>query len=156
MDKLQRMDACAFVLATDPASGQPTGMAATWLTKCSHQPHIWVVAIRQNSHTLDLIRRSRRFTLAFATPDMQGDFTLFGTESGPAKMAKSSLNIEQTGQNLHIVGAHANYACQLELITSLDSEYQIVFGRVINECYTRGSSQLFYRGRNSLGQRQFD
>lgn len=155
MGKLQRIDACAFVLATDPASGRPTGMAATWLTKCSHQPHIWAVAIHQNSHTLDLIRRSRRFTLAFATPEMHGDFTLFGTESGPTKMAKSNLAIKQNGQDLHVAGAHANYVCQLERITYFDSEYRIVLGRAVKERYASGTNQLFYKGKNSLGQRQY-
>jgi flavin reductase (DIM6/NTAB) family NADH-FMN oxidoreductase RutF len=45
------------------SDGEMNAMAASWVTQCSFDPPLLMVAIRKDSHTYDLIQHARTFSL---------------------------------------------------------------------------------------------
>jgi flavin reductase (DIM6/NTAB) family NADH-FMN oxidoreductase RutF len=162
MNGLERLDTCAFVLSTDPQSLRASGLAATWLTRAAHKPVIWTVALLRNSYTLKLVLASHEFVLAFATPQLKKEFLYFGTVSAhdiQDKLNATGLRLgkfeDASVKTPLLLDAHANIACSVTTTSPSGSDYLLVSGRVLCQQGNAGTRQLFYKGKDAAGERQF-
>lgn len=90
-------------------------MAADWVTPVSARPFIVAAAVAPSRYTHSLVKRYREFVISVPRPEMLDDLWLVGTESGPSKLAKTSLRLKpatRVGAPV-IEGALANIECEV-------------------------------------------
>ncbi|MDB6056426.1 MAG: diguanylate cyclase [Verrucomicrobiales bacterium] len=61
-EALRRLPYALYILGVGN-EGETNAMAASWVTQCSFDPPLLMVAVRKDTHTYDLIKNSRAFTL---------------------------------------------------------------------------------------------
>lgn len=161
-----RVEHCVFLLSADPVTGRGSGMAVSWLQRSEHSPEMWTVSVHRRSHTLELIRRSGEFVLAFATPMLKEAFIHFGltsgAEPGSDKIAAAGLyTVAAQTPGIRtplLLAARANLVFRLCEIKepSLDGTHFQVSGRLVEAHYNPDAGdQLYYRGKNRHGERVF-
>lgn len=158
---MKRMDPCAFLLSTDSASGQASGMAVTWMNRCDKKS--WMVSVSQASNTMQLIRSSREFVLALASSSQADELTYFGSakgfKAGVDKLRDTGL-VTASFENPHIrtpmiADAYRNIACKVGGIMPVSADYAIVYGTIIEQQDNSSVEQLFYCGKDEHGIRRF-
>ncbi len=160
MQPLERFDTCAFVLTPGENGAAPSGMAVTWMARCSHEPPMWSISLHRDCHTLSLIQRSREFVLAIATPELQEAFTLFGTTSGRNTNKFATAGLATAPNPLPglkspcLPEAGLNYLCTVANIVPT-GDYFLITGIVRGTYQGRGSGQLFYRGKDANHERLY-
>lgn len=158
---MKRMDPCAFLLSTDAASGQVSGMAVTWMNRCDKQR--WMVSVKQSSYTMQLIRSSREFVLALASGEQASELTYFGSAKGHTggvnKLADTGLATYDMGDTRirtpGVEGAYRNIACRVGGIQPVSDEYAIVYGTIVVQHDNPTVEQLFYCGKDTAGMRHY-
>lgn len=152
------VDPVVFVLSVDK-NGKPNGMVAGWNMKVSYNPPTIAISLYENNNTQKLIRESKEFVIAYPSPEMQKDLEYFGSSSGVTddKFKQSGIKTAQGiyGKTPILADARINFECELISFVK-PSDHYVFFGTIKVAHLKEEKPQLFYKGRNSHGERVFD
>jgi len=118
--------------------GKISGMVADWISQVSHDPPLFMVALKKKGYTQNLIRESKEFIIAVANKDLEKAIGIFGYVSG-----KNVDKFEKTGLKLidskkinvpSLKDATMNLECKLEKEVDAGDHY-IFIGKVLNGNY---------------------
>ncbi|MGA3150371.1 MAG: flavin reductase family protein [Candidatus Saccharimonadales bacterium] len=146
-----------FVLSVD-ANGKPNGMAAGWNMKCSYKPPTLAVALQDTNNTHKLILESKEFVIAVPSPELRRQLEYFGSVSGADvdKFAESGIaTLPGTiGKTPLLADARVNFECRLHSYAK-PADHYVFFGTIIAAYLNEEKEQLFYTGRDKVGERTF-
>ena len=139
--------------------GRINGMAAGWNMKCSYEPPLMAVALKNNKYTQELIHETHEFVIAVPSPELQETLEYFGSISGREEDKISTSNIEllpaTTIKPPLVAQARTNFECRVESIVTAGDHY-IIIGEVLAAHYNADKDQLYFAGRDLAGKRVFE
>ena len=113
------------LVITKNAEGRVNLMAIGWVCICSDEPPMFLIGIDDHAYTLELIRESREFVIAYPSGAMAKETLYVGTTHGhhEDKGTQSDLQFAQATQvNVPLLAdAVANFECRLLDIITKDS-----------------------------------
>lgn len=104
------------LVLTKNAQGRVNAMAVGWVCLVSDEPPMFLVGIDDGAYTLELIRESREFVIAYPSQDMAKETLYFGTVHGHEidKLTESKLSLAP-GSKVSVPvlkDAVANFECR--------------------------------------------
>lgn len=139
-------------------TGKTNGMAAGWNVKCSYDPPLMAVALKNNKYTQELIHDTKEFVIAIPSPELKETLEYFGSVSGrdEDKLSVSQLKTQgSTKVKPPLVSeARANFECSVHKIITTGDHF-FVIGEVLAAHYNPDKDQLYFAGRDSQGNRVF-
>lgn len=145
----------AIAIAKD-AKGRYNPITLGWLMLASHQPPMIAIAVGRTRHSLEAIRRSGAFVLAFPSTAMTTDAVFHGTRSGRDldKLAECGTKTQPATEidGLLLSDAVANFECKLASEHAA-GDHIIFVGEVVAAHVNRdaGLSRLYTLGSERLG-----
>lgn len=139
-------------------NGSVNIMAAGWNVKCSYNPPMMAVALKNDKHTNALIQETREFVLAVPSPEMKEDLEYVGSVSGAQenKLEHSHLSLKKASevQVPLLLEARVNFECTLHEIVPTGDHF-LCIGNVVAAHYNPNKEQLYFAGRDQEGSRVF-
>lgn len=122
-----------FVLTADE-SGRADIMPAGWCMSCGQEPPLLAVALKEGRHTLELIRRTGEFNLAWAAPGQHDLITATGTCSGREvdKFARYRLTALPAAVNRAplLDGCAVTFECRLRY-DHPSGDHRLIVGEIV-------------------------
>ncbi len=151
------IEPAVFVLSIDE-NGKANGMAAGWNMKCSYDPPMLVVALKQTNNTQRLIQTSKEFVVAVPSPELHENLEYFGSVSGSEVDKFASSGIKTTPsvelKTPLLADARVNFECKLVNTVEAGDHYLFI-GEVVATHYNPEKEQLYFAGRDPQGNRIF-
>lgn len=105
------------LVLTKNAQGRVNAMAVGWVCLVSDEPPMFLLGIDDGAYTLELIRESREFVIAYPSQNMAKETLYFGKVHGHDvdKVTESKLSLEPgtVGSVPLLADAVANFECRL-------------------------------------------
>jgi len=122
------------LVTTRSAAGNPNVMALGWVAIASEEPLMFVLGIDEAAYTLELIRATRQFVVAFPSEAMGRPVLHAGSHHGRGrdKIAEAGLTVQKAvkvGAPL-VAEAVANFECELVNIFQ-PGDCPLVVGKVV-------------------------
>jgi flavin reductase (DIM6/NTAB) family NADH-FMN oxidoreductase RutF len=122
------------LVTTCSDDGRFNAMAVGWVTVASSDPLMFALGIADEAYTLELIRATREFVVAFPPEGMARGTLYVGSRHGRGRDKLSAAGIAvQPAEKVCaplVADAVANFECKLVRITK-PGDCPIVFGRVV-------------------------
>ena len=122
------------LVTTRGAAGNPNVMAVGWVTIASDEPLMFVLGIDEAAYTLELIRETRQFVVAFPSAAMGRSVLCAGSCHGRGrdKITEAGLAVQE-GVKVRaplVAEAVANFECELVDIYQ-PGDCPLVVGKVV-------------------------
>jgi flavin reductase (DIM6/NTAB) family NADH-FMN oxidoreductase RutF len=105
------------LVITKNKAGRINAMAVGWISIVSDEPAMFQVGIDDNAYTLELIRETKEFTIAYPSKEMAKEVLYFGTTHGhnedKAKNSKLAFIPAKKIDGALLEDAVANFECKL-------------------------------------------
>ena len=141
--------------------GKHNPITLGWSMFTSHNPPMLAISVGLQRHSLDAIRQSGEFVIAFVSPEMAGDTLYFGTYSGrdEDKLAVRGTKTQPATEidSVILSDAVSNFECVLD--GELQTHDHVIFaGRVVASHMNQdpGVQRLYNVGKKVLRGVQFE
>jgi flavin reductase (DIM6/NTAB) family NADH-FMN oxidoreductase RutF len=122
-----------IVIAKD-SSGKFNPITLGWTMIVSGKPAMMAIAVAKSHYSIETIRHSECFTVAFPSADMADDALFFGSNSGrdTDKLAQSECETQSAEEidSVLLSNAVANFGCSLES-EMVAGDHIIFVGRIV-------------------------
>jgi len=147
-------ESCIFVIS---GGNKPNGMIAGWHMRCSMDPPLFAVSLKNNKNTHKLIRESKEFVVAVANKELEKELLFFGSRTGKDvdKFKETGIEIVK-GKSVKsplIKKATINYECVL--VDEVEAGDHIIFiGKIVHSYLNKG--KILFNMRKEEGVRVFE
>jgi len=131
-------------------NGKPNPVTLGWTMIASHRPPMMAIAVAAKHYSIETIRHSKCFTIAFPSSEMADAALFFGSRSGrdTDKLAEFQCKTEPaaTIDSILLTDAVANFECTLQSET-VAGDHIIFLGKVLAaHMNTKPSKRLYTLG----------
>ena len=128
-------------------NGKANPITLGWTMIVSGQPPMMAIAVAKTHYSIETIRHSKCFTIAFPSSEMADAALFFGSKSGRDidKFAEFDCKTElaKTIDSVLLTEAVANFECTLETETAA-GDHIIFVGRVVSSHINTGPKKRLY------------
>ena len=121
-----------FIIGTYDESGVPNAMNAAWGTQCDYDK---VFILLGEHKTTDNLKKTKAFTLSYATPETVYISDYFGIESGRKidKIKHAGVSVRKADfVNAPVIEAYPfTLECELVEMQEVDGDFRVV-GKIVN------------------------